>query len=313
MTIISFLKLVEIQTKIASVSPFLIGLLFVIYRYDSFYLANTLIFFSAMLLFDLTTTVINNYIDYQKASSESFREEHNIISQIDISLNQVIKIIFIMLIVSIALSLWLVYRTDLFVLFVGMLCFAIGIFYTFGPIPLSRMPLGEFFSGVTMGFGIIFLTVYINAYSEGITNFKLDGFNLQFNANLILLLEILIISLPSVLTISNLMLANNICDLEEDIENQRFTLPYYIGRKNALRIFNYLYLLAFIALVVAVFLKLVPTILLASLLMVYPIYKNAKKFYQTQVKSETFSLAIKNLILINGSIVILFLTALIWM
>jgi len=313
MTIISFLKLVEIQTKIASVFPFLIGLLFVIYRYDSFYLANTLIFFSAMLLFDLTTTVINNYIDYQKASSESFREEHNIISQIGISLNQVIKIIFIMLIVSIALSLWLVYRTDLFVLFVGMLCFAIGIFYTFGPIPLSRMPLGEFFSGVTMGFGIIFLTVYINAYSEGITNFKLDGFNLQFNANLILLLEILIISLPSVLTISNLMLANNICDLEEDIENQRFTLPYYIGRKNALRIFNYLYLLAFIALVVAVFLKLVPTILLASLLMVYPIYKNAKKFYQTQVKSETFSLAIKNLILINGSIVILFLTALIWM
>lgn len=313
MTIISFLKLVEIQTKIASVFPFLIGLLFVIYRYDSFYLANTLIFFSAMLLFDLTTTVINNYIDYQKASSESFREEHNIISQIGISLNQVIKIIFIMLIVSIALSLWLVYRTDLFVLFVGMLCFAIGIFYTFGPIPLSRMPLGEFFSGVTMGFGIIFLTVYINAYSEGITNFKLDGFNLQFNANLILLLEILIISLPSVLTISNLMLANNICDLEEDIENQRFTLPYYIGKKNALRIFNYLYLLAFIALVVAVFLKLVPTILLASLLMVYPIYKNAKKFYQTQVKSETFSLAIKNLILINGSIVILFLTALIWM
>src|SRR5690625_3934625 len=186
MTIISFLKLVEIQTKIASVFPFLIGLLFVIYRYDSFYLANTLIFFSAMLLFDLTTTVINNYIDYQKASSESFREEHNIISQIGISLNQVIKIIFIMLIVSIALSLWLVYRTDLFVLFVGMLCFAIGIFYTFGPIPLSRMPLGEFFSGVTMGFGIIFLTVYINAYSEGITNFKLDGFNLQFNANLIL-------------------------------------------------------------------------------------------------------------------------------
>src|SRR5690625_5555493 len=77
MTIISFLKLVEIQTKIASVFPFLIGLLFVIYRYDSFYLANTLIFFSAMLLFDLTTTVINNYIDYQKASSESFREEHN--------------------------------------------------------------------------------------------------------------------------------------------------------------------------------------------------------------------------------------------
>lgn len=313
MAIISFLKLVEIQTKIASVFPFLIGLLFVIYRYDSFNLANTLIFFVAMLLFDLTTTVINNYIDYQKASSESFRENHNIISQIGISLKRVVIIIFTMLIVSIGLSLWLVSKTDLLVLLVGMLCFAIGIFYTFGPIPLSRMPLGEVFSGGTMGFGIIFLTVYINAYSEGITNLKLDGFNLEFNADLILLLEILLISLPSVMTIANLMLANNICDLEEDIINHRFTLPYYIGRRNALRIFNGLYLLVFIAIVGAVVLKLVPIILLGCLLMIYPIYRNVKKFNQTQAKSETFSLAIKNLILINGSIVILFLTALIWM
>lgn len=313
MAIISFLKLVEIQTKIASVFPFLIGLLFVIYRYDSFNLANTLIFFVAMLLFDLTTTVINNYIDYQKASSKSFRENHNIISQIGISLKRVVIIIFTMLIVSIGLSLWLVSKTDLLVLLVGMLCFAIGIFYTFGPIPLSRMPLGEVFSGGTMGFGIIFLTVYINAYSEGITNLKLDGFNLEFNADLILLLEILLISLPSVMTIANLMLANNICDLEEDIINHRFTLPYYIGRRNALRIFNGLYLLVFIAIVGAVVLKLVPIILLGSLLMIYPIYRNVKKFNQTQAKSETFSLAIKNLILINGSIVILFLAALIWM
>lgn len=313
MAIISFLKLVEIQTKIASVFPFLIGLLFVIYRYDSFNLANTLIFFVAMLLFDLTTTVINNYIDYQKASSKSFRENHNIISQIGISLKRVVIIIFTMLIVSIGLSLWLVSKTDLLVLLVGMLCFAIGIFYTFGPIPLSRMPLGEVFSGGTMGFGIIFLTVYINAYSEGITNLKLDGFNLEFNADLILLLEILLISLPSVMTIANLMLANNICDLEEDIINHRFTLPYYIGRRNALRIFNGLYLLVFIAIVGAVVLKLVPIILLGCLLMIYPIYRNVKKFNQTQAKSETFSLAIKNLILINGSIVILFLTALIWM
>ncbi|NMA75544.1 MAG: UbiA family prenyltransferase, partial [Bacteroidales bacterium] len=146
-----FLKLAEIQTKIASFFPFLIGALFVTYRYQSFDWRNTLIFFVALLLFDLTTTVINNYMDYKKASSEQYRREHNIISQESIPLPLVRLTIMTMLIISTGLGIWLVYRTDLLVLFIGMLSFAIGIFYTFGPIPLSRMPLGEVFSGVTMG------------------------------------------------------------------------------------------------------------------------------------------------------------------
>ncbi|MBC8832035.1 1,4-dihydroxy-2-naphthoate polyprenyltransferase, partial [Escherichia coli] len=36
MSIPSFLKLVEIQTKIASVFPFMLGTLFVVYQYDMF-------------------------------------------------------------------------------------------------------------------------------------------------------------------------------------------------------------------------------------------------------------------------------------
>ncbi|WP_440897267.1 1,4-dihydroxy-2-naphthoate polyprenyltransferase [Amphibacillus sp. Q70] len=307
MSINSFFKLVEIQTKIASLFPFLIGLLFVIYRYENFNVINTLIFFIAMLLFDLTTTAINNYMDYLKASSDSYRNKHNIIGQARIPTRLVRLIIFVMLIISTGLGLWLVYRTDLFVLVVGMLCFGIGIFYTFGPIPLSRMPLGEMFSGLTMGFGIVFLTVYVNAFDQGIVSLLLDGASIRFEANLMQLFEILLISLPSVLTISNLMLANNICDLEDDIKNFRFTLPYYIGKRHAIQLFNLLYLLVFIILFVVVLLNLLPTILLAALLIAYPVYKNVSKFNKRQIKAETFSIAVKNLILINGSIVILFL------
>ncbi|GAA4076146.1 1,4-dihydroxy-2-naphthoate polyprenyltransferase [Amphibacillus indicireducens] len=308
----SFLKLVEIQTKIASLFPFLIGLLFVIFKYDQFNLVNTLIFFSTMLLFDLTTTAINNYVDYQKASSKTYRERDNVIGQIGLPLNLVRATILIMLITSIGLGLWLVYRTDLLILLVGMLFFAIGIFYTFGPIPLSRMPLGEVFSGMTMGFGIIFLTVYINASQARIASLRIEGLVLQFNADLLLLFHILIIALPSVLTIANLMLANNICDLEDDIKNHRYTLPYYIGKQRAIYLFNALYVLTFISVVGAVLLNLVPTLLLGIVIIIVPIYKNVKKFNLKQVKSETFSLAVKNLILINGTIVILFGMALIW-
>ena len=59
-----------------------------------------------------------------------------------------------MLIIASALGVSLVFRTDLLVLFLGIICFIIGVFYTYGPIPLSRLPLGEIFSGLTMGFGI---------------------------------------------------------------------------------------------------------------------------------------------------------------
>ena len=40
---------------------------------------------------------------------------------------------------------------------------------------------------------------------------------------------IVLASLPLVFTIANIMLANNLRDLETDIENHRYTLVYYIG------------------------------------------------------------------------------------
>lgn len=231
MTLRVFLKLVEIQTKLASLFPFLAGALFVIYHYGVFRITNTIIFFCSMFLFDLTTTAINNYMDYKKATTDEYRKEKNIIGQENLKESTVVAIILSLLITAAGLGIWLVFRTDLLVLIIGIICFAIGILYTFGPIPISRMPLGEIFSGITMGFGILFLTVYVNAYDQGIANVYLAGSNFIFHADMIRLLEIAIISVPCIFTIANIMLANNICDLEDDIKNRRYTLPYYIGKK----------------------------------------------------------------------------------
>ena len=303
MSFFTFLKLVEIQTKIASIFPFLVGYLFVYYRFDSFHPINTVIFFVSMLSFDLTTTAINNYMDYRKASTESYRKEHNIIGQKQISEKVVIITILSLLIFATGLGIWLVFRTDLFVLLVGMVCFGIGIFYTFGPIPFSRMPLGELFSGVTMGFGIVFLAVYVNAFDQGIVQLLWEGRMIKLEADILLLLEVVLISVPCMFTIANLMLANNICDIEEDIKNHRFTLPYYLGKKYAILLFNSLYILSFVAIIVAILLDLLPAVMLVTLLVSYPVYRHVRKFNQKQVKSETFSVAVKNLVLVNGSIV----------
>lgn len=273
MSIRSFLKLVEIQTKIASVFPFFIGILFVLYRYDAFHLKNTLIFFSSMLIFDLTTTAINNYMDYRKAKSDEYRKEKNVIGQEGIKESTVIATILTLFLMATGLGIWLSIETDLLVLLIGFICFCIGILYTFGPIPLSRMPLGEVFSGVTMGFGIVFLTVYVNAFDVGIAALTWQKEMIFLQVNLIKIIEIIIVSLPCMFTIANLMLANNICDVEEDIKNHRFTLPFYLGKKYSLWLYNGLYVGSFVAILISVFLHLLPIIALLSLVAILPVYK----------------------------------------
>jgi len=297
----TFFILVEIKTKIASLFPFLIGSLYVYYRYDTFRPMNTLIFFFSMLIFDLTTTAINNYMDYKKASTDEYRKTVNIIGRANIPEKLVVTTILTMLTIATSLGIWLVFRTDLLVLLIGMVCFGIGIFYTFGPIPLSRMPLGEIFSGLTMGFGILFLTVYINAFDQGIANILWEGSAIQIYVDIIKLLEILLVSVPCIFTIANIMLANNICDLEDDIKNNRFTLTYYIGKRNSVLLFNILYILSFVAIVIAVLLKLLPTIMLLTLATIIPVYKQLAIFNNKQVKSETFDVSLKNFIIVNGS------------
>lgn len=305
MSLKTFLKLVEIQTKIASVFPFLIGCLFVLYSYGTFSIMHTSIFFASMLLFDLTTTAINNYMDYRKALSNEYRQEKNIIGQQNISESIVIATIVTMLVIASGLGIWLVVLTDLLVLMIGMACFTIGIFYTFGPIPLSRMPLGEAFSGITMGFGILFLTIYVNAFDTGIASLIWEGQTVMVQADILHLFQIALISLPSMFTIANLMLANNLCDLQDDINNHRFTLPFYIGKKYATWLFNGLYAASFLSIIVAGALQVLPWFLIFSLLAAYPVYQNVRQFNKKQSKSCSFPLAVKNLVLINGTFVLL--------
>ena len=54
MNIKSFLKLVEIQTKVASVIPYLLGTFYALYRYDNFNIKNAIIMFLSMIIFDMT-------------------------------------------------------------------------------------------------------------------------------------------------------------------------------------------------------------------------------------------------------------------
>lgn len=301
MTLKGYLSFVEIQTKIASLIPFLFGTLYSIYRYGKVDLANLIFMFISMICFDMVTTAINNYCDYENEIKHSngkyFGKNPMFIHKI--SKKKGIITIYTLLFISIIFGIILTVRTSLLVLFLGVICFFIGIFYTFGPIPISRMPLGEVFSGLFMGFLITFLTIYINIFDLGY--FSISILNGEFIAkiNIFETISIFLVSIPLITGIANIMLSNNICDLEDDKKVSRFTLPYYIGEDFAIKLYKILYYFGYFAILISIILKILPITSIIVFFTIPIVNKNIKEFENKQIKSETFVLAVKNFVIIN--------------
>ncbi|MFD1429047.1 prenyltransferase [Lacticaseibacillus mingshuiensis] len=282
-----FFELVEIKAKTASVFPFLMGTLYAWYHYRMLHLPELVIFFIAMLLFNMAVDANDNYQDYkrsQRTQAHQFREKTNIIGANHLDPGRILALIIGMMTVSAALGLWMVSRTGWPLLWLGLFSFAVGYFYAGGPRPISTTPLGEFFSGFTMGFVIFLIAVYVNVFSVADFDWALIG-------------RVFLASGLAQGAIAALMLANNICDEVEDRELQRRTIVFYLGKQNSLRFFTLLYVGGFAMLTAASLLGILPRLTLLALVTVPLVWRNVAQFWQKQVKKETFILAVKNLFL----------------
>ncbi|HCX04313.1 MAG TPA: 1,4-dihydroxy-2-naphthoate polyprenyltransferase [Clostridiales bacterium] len=297
----SFLKLVEIQTKAASIVPFLLGTFYALYTYAEFSFLNFLIMLISLEMFDMATTTINNYIDFKSAKKKEGYgyESHNAIVRDNIPEKLVQLTIGALLSIAIIFGIILVMRTNLLVLIIGIMSFTAGILYTFGPVPISRTPFGELVSGFVMGFFIIFLSTYIHVYENSIVIFNLNNWIIDLSIDLVDLLKIFLVSLPAQLGIANLMLANNICDIEDDVANDRYTLPRYIGKENSIRLYSLMYIKAFVVMIILIVFDIVPLITLLALLTFIPVMSNIHKFRKEQSKDRTFELAVHNFLIMN--------------
>lgn len=276
-----FFELVELKAKTASVLPFLLGICFSWYYYGSVHLFYVFIYFIAMFIFNMAVDILDNYNDYQHAKEgHDYKEKTNIIGRENLSLSLIRRWIIWMIAISALLGIGLAVIVGWPLLWMGLYCYLIGIFYSSGPKPLSSLPLGEVFSGFTMGFMIMLICVYINTFDS----FQWTMSNLG---------SIFLMSLPNTCLIANLMLANNICDLEEDEMNHRFTLVHYLGKKASMRLFVGLNAIAFAAIVLSVALGLAPITMLLTLLVLPIVWRQTKLFLNEQVKTKTFICAVK--------------------
>lgn len=288
-----FLDYVEIKTKITSLFAFLMTIGILLYKKWPIDWKSTLVFFIAMFIFDMATTAINNYID-TKTNDQ----------QLQFKRKAALIIIYGLVGISALLGLYLVYLTDILILFIGGLCFLCGILYTYGPIPISRLPFGEIISGIFYGLFIPLILIYINTDQDTFVTYSLAKGILSLDINIVNLLYLALFSVPLVCGTANIMLANNICDLEKDIQVKRFTLPFYL-REKALYLFAGIYYLTYVSVIMMVLVKLLSPLCLVMILTIIPVQKNIQTFFKEQDKRTTFIVAIKNYLLILGSVTVL--------
>lgn len=196
-------------------------------------------------------------------------------------------------IVALIIGLFLVLQTSLILFYIGFGGMLIGALYTMGPLPINSASFGEFFVGLSMGVGIFTSMVYINAFDI-----------VQFDW--ITIGQIIVASIPTSITVMSILFANNICDLEEDIEDGRFTLPYHIGVDKALVVFKYFYYAAYTAIILSVVFGTFPRLVALTLLTFPYVLKNIRIFMNEQDKETTFLTTIINSAVIPVPIIITF-------
>ena len=278
-----FIDFVQLPAKTACVFPFLLSLFYSFAAYRHADAVSTVLFFVSMLAFELLVTGLNSYIDTKTNGMP-----------LQFARKTAKRILTVLGIVAVAAALVLVARTGWVVLILGGLCFLAGVFYSYGPAPISRMPLGEAFSGVFEGFFIPFLVVYLNAPAGGLVGYSFRDWILQIEFNLPGIFRLFLLSLPAMFGIANIMLANNICDVEADVRVKRYTLPYYLGKRSSLRLFALNYYAAFASVILTAALGILPPYVLAALLPFVLVQRNISVFKKLQSKSGTFPYSVQN-------------------
>lgn len=288
-----FVEFVQLPAKTACLLPFLLALFYTLYTYRQINVWNTIVFFVSMLAFELLVTGLNSYIDTKSNGM-----------QLQFARKTAKRILIVLFVVAVAAGILLVFRAGLIVLAIGGLCFLVGILYSWGPASISRMPLGEVFSGGFEGFVLPFLVVFVNAPQNSLLGYSLSGWVLQVTLNISGIFRLFVLMIPAMFGIANIMLANNICDVEADTRVGRHTLPYHLGRRNSLRLFAAGYYVAFATILLTAVLGILPPYVLVALITIILVQRNISVFKNVQSKTETFPYSVKNFIALMGPLIL---------
>jgi len=210
-----FLRIVEIRTKIVSVSTFSIATLFTVYRTGEFSWLLFGLMAAAVLCVDMGTTAFNTFFDYDRGvdSLRHNRESDKVLVHEQTAPGVALLISLGLFFVAAVLGMVVTFLSGWFFFVAGAMGLLVGFFYNGGSLPISHTPVGEFYAGGFLG-TVLFLSVYY-AYTTSLTVTALAA------------------SVPSLLMIASILTVNNNCDRVGDRSAGRCTLAILLGPRVA--------------------------------------------------------------------------------
>lgn len=215
MTLYQFARIVEMRTKIVSISAYLIGTLLAVYQSGSFDPVVAIVMLLAVLAVDMGTTGFNSFFDYYRGvdSRETNRESDKVLVHQGVPPGIALLLSLGLFALAMPLGILLAILVGWEIIPVGALCMAVGYLYNGGPLPISRTPVGELAAGGFLGFVLVALSFYTQRRE--------------------LTPEALLVSLPSLLLVASILTVNNTCDIEGDRTAGRRTLSILLGPRIA--------------------------------------------------------------------------------
>ena len=278
-------ELGEIYTAPLNFFLILLGMSYSSLMYNHFYDWRVLVFMLTLTFIHIAVNIFNNYMDYKNAKDVNYKQHTNIIGRENLSLSTVSRLFFLFLILSFIFGAFLTYYSGIYILLLGTFGYYVGLGYSYGRRPINSLPIAEIVPASLSGYLIPAMSAYLASYGH----VRMTGAFFQ---------ETILAFLPMVICMFNNLLANNTCDLEEDIRNGRRTLVYYIGKKRSVQLLVGLTVLAFLLIVISVWLNLAPAIALLSLVLLPLILKMIAPYIKKQSKKETFPLVLKSMSLL---------------
>jgi 1,4-dihydroxy-2-naphthoate polyprenyltransferase len=223
---------------------------------------HTLLFIAmlvASLLIQAAANMINEYYDYKRGlDHEGSVGIGGAIVRDGIKPSTVLQLAFTFFGISVLLGIYICMHSSWWIAVIGIICMTAAYLYTGGPYPIAYTPFGELVAGFFMGVVIIGITYYIQAGS--------------------IPSKIMLLSLPTSITIGAILTANNIRDLDNDKENGRKTLVILLGKKNSIIFIGSMFVAAYALIVAFVIVKLMTPFVLISLASIPLAIKATKGF-----------------------------------
>ncbi|GEP80161.1 1,4-dihydroxy-2-naphthoate polyprenyltransferase [Staphylococcus carnosus] len=237
-TVRKYWHLMRPHTLTASVVPVLVGTatakLFLLGSEDHLKLSLFLAMLLACLLIQAATNMFNEYYDFKKGLDDHTSVGiGGAIVRNGMSPKLVMNLAIAFYVIAGLLGLFIASQSSFLLIPVGIVCMAVGYLYTGGPFPISWTPFGELFAGVFMGLIIILISFFIQTDN-------IQGYAVW-------------ISVPIIITIGLINMANNIRDRVKDKQSGRKTLPILLGKNNSIRFMAVMYIVAYVWVVYTAF------------------------------------------------------------